>query len=264
MTYSIESDLKGKDNYLNDLSLEIKDLKDEVNNKEKKGTPDVINVRNRTCAICDKVWVYEGSWLSWGKNSFDNPWGWKWHFISNDGKYILDGKWDDNWVFKFGKLTSYWRNFNILNVKSWANGKILKMIWTGSIGWVNYTCEFNENLELSRINYGWIVLNLEHEHWKTYLKNKAWKRLELAVTNGRKEITDEQEKFYEDIYALAIAKYISAVKKNWKKIDYFYDNGVSVAMKFKDWSYAHLSEVGLVDTDYVVDWLNESRKDFGI
>lgn len=235
-----------------------------------------IQVRNKPCVVWEKTWIYEGSWLSWWKNNFNNPWG-KWRFVCNDWA-VLDWFWNDNGVFTRGKAVVKWKSFDITKARVYTNDKtkLSTLHWTGNVDWVKYSCVLDKNLELSEIIYAWVTLKLVHEGWRTYLRNKGWKRLLIASDDGLdagSHIRPNKIFEKEDSIAVKIAKAISIVKNSWKKLDEFERNeipfvGITVQADYKDTFFdvdlINAASLGGVESSDLVDWLNASRKDFGI
>ncbi len=233
--------------------------------------PTPINVRNRPSTFWEKTWLYEGRWIHWGKNGYDNPYG-KWRFISNDGAYILDWKWNINGIPTEGKLKLNWREFDIIKtyVSTSDKRKISRMICTGHIKWYTYRCQLDENFQISKITYAWVTINLIHEDWKTYLVNKNWMKLEYKKSHhGRGENIEHKDV---DLAICKIVELISSVKNSGKILDEF-ERGNFGADIQADYKNQFLDEDLVDDWDYwtywimpheLVDWLNASRSDFGI
>ena len=272
----LEHDLNWLDNVQFDATMDavnwLKNLNETGDNNESE--PQKIQVRNKPCTMCSIPWIYEGSWLLWGKNNCDNPWWWRWYFVSSDRKYSFDWMWNDYGIPTKGKLTVDWKVFEITKTYVLAKDKtkLSSLHWTGSVNGLKYNCVLDEKFQISQITYAWVTINLVHEGWKTYLVNKNWKKLEYTKSHYTRQNGIIEHKDV-DLPIIKIAELISTVKNSGKTLDEFELGNDFFADIQADYKNQFLDEDLVDDWDYwvywiyayrLVAWLNASRKDFWI
>ena len=163
----------------------MEDLKKKAQDKERAiNQPKRTDVKNHACVLWKLNWVYSGSWLSWGEAKCDNPWGGAWKFTSFDGKISIDCKWGVNGLpmSKGGTVTVDGKSYNIGTVYYNKNSlELTKITWTARASGIakDYSFEMGSDFKLNKITYNWVSLDLVHEGWSTYIKNKSGKKLQI-------------------------------------------------------------------------------------
>ncbi len=238
---------------------ELKSLAEQVAEKKKKAKemPESENV-TKSYTVAGKKWMYYGSWLNWKPG-----WG-EWLFKSDDGKLELKWIWDKNGTFVGKSVNVNWKSFtnNKTTYEIGNPSNILALTCSSTVDWKKYNCKLNSKFEISEITYAWITLMLNHEGEKSYLVNKAGRKLQLWSVS-------------EDLATVRIAKCISIVKnaiENGEKsgLEYFEtDGGNELQADYSGtwWDTDLLRGVSIniwISADRLVSWLNASRYDWGL
>lgn len=240
-------------------------LKKQAEEKKKAlEMPTRLDVSGKTYKLWNKDWKYFGSWLEWWNKKMNCPWWWEWIFKSTDGKVEVKWLWNEKWTFVGTDVTIDWKIFK--NKKTILNNnnpsEMLELECSSTVDWKAYDCKLNKNFEISEITYAWITLMLMHEGEKSYLVNKAGRRLPLWSVS-------------EDLATIRIAKCISIVKnaiENGEKsgLEYFEtDVGGELQADYSGtwWDTDLLRSVSIniwISADRLVSWLNASRYDWGL
>lgn len=252
-------------------SLEFPDggktLKEQLQAKNNaiEDLPSRENVSGKSCKIWGRAWSYFGSWLKWGKNNLDCPWGGEWLFKSDDNRIELKWNWDKEGTFVGKSVVVNWQSFTRKRT-TYEKGnptRILSLECSSNVNWLNYDCKLDENFQLSEITYSWITLKLTHENGKSYLVNNGGRKLELWSSIA------------ENLATIRIAKAISIVRnaiENGEKdgLDYFeYDEPEELQADYlgtwRDTTiYRNCKSSTWVTASRLVSWLNASRWDFGL
>ncbi len=252
--------------------LEAPDYKEQMQSMKDKSKaldelPDIQQVKNHSCEMWNRVWVYTGSWYKGWAKKFDNPWGGKWTFRTNDEKVTLSWEWGKNWELLSKSWTIYtdWKTYNIQAAyyKTWHPEQFssLEATWRDAEG-CNYKVTIDKNLRVTTLTYKWVTVNITHSGWKMYVESKRGGKLELGGNN-----VDW------DVGAGYVCSRISDVKNHPNALDHFEVD-----------SWTHNLEADMYDQSTELDlsggsntwknawilnttaskWLNDSRKDFGI
>lgn len=222
------------------------------------------DVKNKSCKYWKRVWVYTWSWLEWGKNKYNNPWGGEWTFDFD--WWSLRWTWNSKWAFLKGSLDSDWKIYEItgsrylLNDWSDEQTELSVLEWKRSVNLAgkthSYSVEIGRDFKLQKIIYKWVTINLEHSGWATYLKSSKGK-LKLWFVD-------------EEVAAMWIAKCIDIVKNSGRDLDFFETEGVTLQADYEDkvWDTNLLRNCQSkfwVDAYSLAAWLNACRHtDFGI
>lgn len=219
------------------------------------------DVKNKSCKYWKRVWVYTWSWLEWGKNKLNNPWGGQWVLTFSDGSGVLEWKWDKAGALYAWTLKLNWKN-EIKITKAYYDGtptKFFSFEWSMNINWANCGVEVGKDFKINKVKYNNSSVQLDYDsNGEVYLKSSKGKLKLWSWIKG-------------EVAVYWIAKSVDIVKNSGYVLDYFEsDNGEALQADYEDkvWDTNLLRNCQSkfwVDAYSLAAWLNACRHtDFGI